>query len=591
MDTEDSTTNVIEFNYSQTQDEVAEEVTTVLNEAFESLDADNYEGGIVHLGSELGMHLPTSLYESSLTITGLPGTTVDYGLTVGSVDNLTAGQTFTISSGPNAAERFEFVEDVDMITEGNHPIVFNPDTTVESLAVTIALEIEKTDLGLQPVLLGGGNIALHGSTTAYTMDLVGTTLTQYGTAGAEANVALPFIPHQSFTEQDMATMVASVIVANDDLEGVTALPVDDTVEIGGAASVTGATAISYTGVQDIAGNKLQNNQIDGTTTFTLNLNSGMDHADALGYDNASHEVVSDLRLGDTVDVEPEPLANEDATGDLSDDGVTFDQMLIVNGAGLVTVAVNGVPVDAPAFLNAWLDQDGDGEFDTNEKIIDSAAVTNGNQTFPFAIAEAAVSGSTIARFRLSTEEAVGPIGDAVSGEVEDYQVMIHRSGWQNPAIAEDVNYDGHVSPIDALLVINHLNVTDPVTLGQPLPIPENGNEPPPFLDVSGDNRIAPIDALMVINKLSQIVDSGGEGEFVPAVVAAISRSNVGTLTVVHDVVAEPEIDLERVREEQFSTLSLHGPELLEDVLTEIADDVRQSDLEDSDEFFANIRFE
>ncbi|MEC7564427.1 MAG: NF038122 family metalloprotease [Planctomycetota bacterium] len=591
MDTEDSTTNVIEFNYSQTQDEVAEEVVTVLNEAFESLDADNYEGGIVHLGSELGMHLPTSLYESSLTITGLPGTTVDYGLTVGSVDNLTAGQTFTISSGPNAAERFEFVEDVEMVTEGNYPIVFNPDTTVESLAVTIALEIEKTDLGLQPVLLGGGNIALHGSTTAYTMDLVGTTLTQYGTAGAEANVALPFIPHESFTEQDMATMVASVIVANDDLEGITALPVDDTVEIGGAASVTGATAISYTGVQDIAGNKLQNNQIDGTTTFTLNLNSGMDHADALGYDNASHEVVSDLRLGDTVDVEPEPLANEDATGDLSDDGVTFDQMLIVNGSGLVTVTVNGVPVDAPAFLNAWLDQDGDGEFDANEKIIDSAAVTNGNQTFPFAIAEAAVSGSTIARFRLSTEEAVGPIGDAVSGEVEDYQVMIHRSGWQNPAIAEDVNYDGHVSPIDALLVINHLNVTDPVTLGQPLPIPENGNEPPPFLDVSGDNRIAPIDALMVINKLSQIVDSGGEGEFVPAVVAAISRSNVGTLTVVHDVVAEPEIDLERVREEQFSTLSLHGPELLEDVLTEIADDVRQSDLEDSDEFFANIRFE
>jgi hypothetical protein len=317
----------------------------------------------------------------------------------------------------------------------------------------------------------------------------------------------------------------------------------------------------------------------------------MDHADALGYDNAAHEVVSDLRLGDTVDVEAEPLANEDATGDASDDGVTFDQMLIVNGTGLVTVTVNGVPVDAPAFLNAWLDQDGDGDFDPDEKIIDSAAVSNGNQSFPFAIVEDAAIGSTIARFRLTAEETVGPTGDAVSGEVEDYQVMVHQSGWQNPAIAEDVNQDGYVSPIDALLVINHLNVTDPGTLGQPLPVPEVGNEPPPFLDVNGDNRVAPLDALMVINRLSEAVSAGGEGEFVPVIATATSRSNVGTLTVVHETVREPQIDVERVREQQFSELGLHGLEDLDDLLTSIAEDVRQSDADELDEFFANIRFE
>ncbi|MEL0097649.1 MAG: choice-of-anchor L domain-containing protein [Planctomycetaceae bacterium] len=586
-------TKVIEFTYVQTQDEIAESISEAMNEAFESLDTSAYEGGIVHVGGGLGTHLNTHPHDySSLTFMGRPGTTVDYGITVGAVDDLTSGQTFTISSGPNAAERFEFVEAGEEATEGNHPILFYPqDTTTESLTVTIALEIEKADLGLQPVLLGGGNIALHGSTTAHTMDLVGTTLTQYGTAGAEANVALPFIPHRSFTEQDMATMVASVIVANAELEGVTALAVDDTVEIGGAESVAGATAISYTGVQDIAGNKLQNNQIDGTTTFTLNLNSGMDHADAIGYDNASHEVVSDLRLGNIVDVEPEPLANEDATGDLSDDGVIFEQMLIVNGTGQVTVAVNGVPVDAPAFLNAWLDQDGDGDFDTNEKIIDSAAVTNGNQTFPFAINEDAVSGTTIARFRLTAEESVAPTGDVVSGEVEDYQVSIHQSAWQNAAIAEDVNFDGYVSPIDALLVINHLNSTDPVTLSQPLPIPENSNEPPPYLDVSGDNRITPIDALMVINKIAESIDTGAEGEFTQGVGVATSRMTVGTLTVVHDTAELQQVELERAREQQFSELGLQGINRLEDVLSDIADDVQSSRGNDLDEFFANIRFE
>ena len=579
---------VIDYDSSQTHDEIAENIASAIDDAFESLMPSAYEGGVVHVGGTLGTHVVGN--QSSLTIVGEPGTAVGFGLTVDDVSNLVDGQTFTIASGPGAFERFEFDND-DIVVLGNHRVAFNANTTIDSLAIEISLEIAAADLGLETVYVGAGNIALHGSTTAHTMDLVGTTLTQYGTAGAEANVALPFIPHRSFTEQDMATMVASVIVANAELEGVTALAVDDTVEIGGAASVAGATAISYTGVQDIAGNKLQNNQIDGTTTFTLNLNSGMDHADAIGYDNASHEVVSDLRLGNIVDVEPEPLANEDATGDLSDDGVTFDQMLIVNGAGRVTVAVNGVPVDAPAFLNAWLDQDGDGDFDTNEKIIDSAAVTNGNQTFPFAINEDAVSGTTIARFRLTAEESVAPTGDVVSGEVEDYQVSIHQSAWQNAAIAEDVNFDGYVSPIDALLVINHLNSTDPVTLSQPLPIPENSNEPPPYLDVSGDNRITPIDALMVINKIAESIDTGAEGEFTQGVGVATSRMTVGTLTVVHDTAELQQVELERAREQQFSELGLHGINRLEDVLSDIADDVQSSEGNDLDEFFANIRFE
>ena len=58
------------------------------------------------------------------------------------------------------------------------------------------------------------------------------------------------------------------------------------------------------------------------------------------------------------------------------------------------------------------------------------------------------------------------------------------SSQRNPFIAEDVNMDGFVSPIDALLAINYLNITDPAILAQPLPVPEVGNEPPPFLDVN-----------------------------------------------------------------------------------------------------------
>ncbi|GIX00191.1 MAG: hypothetical protein KatS3mg111_3523 [Pirellulaceae bacterium] len=74
---------------------------------------------------------------------------------------------------------------------------------------------------------------------------------------------------------------------------------------------------------------------------------------------------------------------------------------------------------------------------------------------------------------------------------------------QNPIEAMDVNADGFVSPIDALLVINYLNLSGggPVS-GLP--------SPPPYRDVNGDNFITPLDALIVINALNS--RAGGEGE-------------------------------------------------------------------------------
>lgn len=76
--------------------------------------------------------------------------------------------------------------------------------------------------------------------------------------------------------------------------------------------------------------------------------------------------------------------------------------------------------------------------------------------------------------------------------------------FQNPLNTNDVNGDGFVSPIDALIVINFLNdgnSTLPTELG----------DPPIFFDVSGDNAVSPIDALIVINFLND-ASSSGEGE-------------------------------------------------------------------------------
>ncbi|TWU58816.1 Serine-aspartate repeat-containing protein D precursor [Rubripirellula tenax] len=88
--------------------------------------------------------------------------------------------------------------------------------------------------------------------------------------------------------------------------------------------------------------------------------------------------------------------------------------------------------------------------------------------------------------------------------------------FQNPTLAQDVNNDGAVSPIDALLIINAMSrVTSPSGEG------EEGSATAPsfFADVNGDARVSALDALQVINYLARQSNSlraGGEGESIVA---------------------------------------------------------------------------
>lgn len=74
----------------------------------------------------------------------------------------------------------------------------------------------------------------------------------------------------------------------------------------------------------------------------------------------------------------------------------------------------------------------------------------------------------------------------------------------NGLIAEDVNRDFSISPLDALLVINALNRSKGPT-GEG----ESGTAKP-YVDVSGDGQLSPLDALLVINALN----AEGEGTMI-----------------------------------------------------------------------------
>jgi hypothetical protein len=84
---------------------------------------------------------------------------------------------------------------------------------------------------------------------------------------------------------------------------------------------------------------------------------------------------------------------------------------------------------------------------------------------------------------------------------------------QNFSLPQDVNNDGAVSPIDALLIINEVSRAAPMGEGELA-----GNAPiiasQYYTDVNGDQRTSALDALQVINYLKRASDSEPNGEAV-----------------------------------------------------------------------------
>ena len=69
----------------------------------------------------------------------------------------------------------------------------------------------------------------------------------------------------------------------------------------------------------------------------------------------------------------------------------------------------------------------------------------------------------------------------------------------NYAAPEDVNADWNVTPLDALLVLNHISKNG----GNPSLEGIDPDEIEHYLDVSGDNQVTPLDALLVLNRIAR----------------------------------------------------------------------------------------
>ncbi len=147
----------------------------------------------------------------------------------------------------------------------------------------------------------------------------------------------------------------------------------------------------------------------------------------LASDGARH-VATGPMLGTSRDVEfdgqPSTLADgDDKSGTADEDGIVGYSPF---APGMTGASVDLV-VSAASYVNAWIDFNGDGTWDSSEQVATDLALTAGTNHVTFAIPVTAVPGATYARLRLTSYDTGGtllPTGLANDGEVEDHLVQI-----------------------------------------------------------------------------------------------------------------------------------------------------------------------
>ncbi len=174
----------------------------------------------------------------------------------------------------------------------------------------------------------------------------------------------------------------------------------------------------------------------------------------------SHGITTGLTLGVNIDRDSngQPTANatgDDTNGSVDDeDGVQLASPLAPGAAATFQVTTVNTTGSA-AYLQAWMDFNQNGVFESSEKVITNRQLGSGTNAISVNVPASTTVGNVFARFRYSSAQNLGPGGDADNGEVEDYQFQILNA-------AEIVNDDDVSVPRNTPVTIDVLgNDFDP----------------------------------------------------------------------------------------------------------------------------------
>ncbi len=158
---------------------------------------------------------------------------------------------------------------------------------------------------------------------------------------------------------------------------------------------------------------------DAPASFPVTSNNG----------GAAHRVKIGAFLGVSVDSETDGSPGNSALGDDSlqaddEDGVSYgvDSTLIRGRENLV-----GVVASQAGYVNLWVDLDGDGVWQEDERLLADSSVVAGDQTFTLSLPPGTANGTSFARMRYTTDDPAGSLsvgGAWPNGEVEDSRVTL-----------------------------------------------------------------------------------------------------------------------------------------------------------------------
>ena len=170
--------------------------------------------------------------------------------------------------------------------------------------------------------------------------------------------------------------------------------------------------------------------------------------------NGARHPLGQMWLGDKTDNtdpdrdgQPDPQAIGDDTYDGNDDedGVQIPD-LVQGVANTIIVEVNGIG----GVLDAWIDYNGDRVWqDPGERIAGGVFLAPGLHPIPVTAPVGSVVGQTFARFRISHNGGLPPVGLGPAGEVEDHEVIIEErppTGTIHGRKFEDLNANGIHDP-------------------------------------------------------------------------------------------------------------------------------------------------
>lgn len=230
-------------------------------------------------------------------------------------------------------------------------------------------------------------------------------------------------------------------------------------------------------------------------------------------------------------------------------GEDFLEYTVADNLGLrsapqrITLSANASPTAVADFAITFVDEsvlidvatndlDADGQINPAGVVISTPpsrgqAVPQGDGTVLY-LPNAGFVG--VDRFQYQVTDDDGRISNTAT-----VTVQVASSRLQNPNRFSDVNADGFVTPIDALLIINLLGREGLAEI--PVIVDDQG---PEFYDVNGDSLITAADALAVLNNLAILNNStvaSGEEVLAPLASSLVSAEDRSRTSLVDEAIA------------------------------------------------------